>query len=556
MMNMKKASQIIILITSLAVMILGTYLFDVLFADLAAPTFSMQSGFYKDPIALEITTNRDAEIYYTLDGSEPTHESIRYEGPICLTDPSNQPNVYSARDDLSAAFYAEPDRFAVPQDPVDKANVIRAVVISHDGKEISPISTATYWIGDRMEKYLETDVISLVTDPENLFDYEKGIYVAGKTFDTFVSSGARDAMDDPDHWRRWIANYSNSGRDWERPVHFDLIGPDGHLTVTDDAGIRIKGGTSRSFTKKSFRLYARKEYSGRDAFAIPFFEPYGRSKIALFSGAQDYRTMMQDALISYAARDMNFEVLQSKPCTVFLNGEYWGFYWIMEEICEEYLTEHYSLPKDEAVIIKNGHPKTEGEKSDACIDAWNDLADADEPIDDALYEKICNAIDIFSYIDYYAAEIYIARGYNDWPRYNEASWRSTEDLGTNRCDGKWRWMLFDTNWSCLDDWEDDTIAYTMEHSSLFARLMAYKPFKQAFLDRLETLGDYEFDPIRLAPEFSYLCELLREPAAWDLKQYYGDNKSAEEFDEEIASIATFLQNRPTYIKDLVESYRK
>ena len=31
------------------------------------------------------------------------------------------------------------------------------------------------------EKYNNLSVISIVTDPENLFDYEKGIYVLGKT---------------------------------------------------------------------------------------------------------------------------------------------------------------------------------------------------------------------------------------------------------------------------------------------------------------------------------------------------------------------------------------
>ncbi len=554
-MRKPKAFQITGLVVSLAIMFVSAYCFDGLFGDLAAPTFSAQSGFYEEPFALTIESNRDADIYYTLDGSEPTTDSLHYEGSINLMDPSGSPNVYTARTDLSAGFIAETDRFAVPEEPVDKANVIRAIAISKDGKEISPISTATYWIGDRLSAYHGTEVISLVSDPENFFGYETGIYVTGKTLDDFIKSGERDAMREPDNWRRWHGNYTNEGREWERPVHFDYVDSDGILISSDDAGIRIKGSSSRGLSKKSFRLFAREEYSGKDAFSVPFLDEYAKSKVALFSGAQDYRTLMYDALVEYVVHDLNFETLMRKPCYVFLNGEYWGFYWLQEEISEEYLTEHFSLPKDDAVIIKNGNPKTMGEKSDACIAEWTSLEEDEAPIDDARYHYLCSKMDMDSYIDYYAAEIYIARGGDDWPRYNEAWWRSADDLHIDKCDGRWRWILFDTDCLCLNEWDADSIAYTMGKSGLFKRLMEYEPFKQAFLDRLESLGTSEFDPVRLAPQFEQFCEMLREPAKKDMKQYYGDNKSPDEFEKEVAGLAEFLQKRPDYIKKLVKTYR-
>lgn len=551
---MRKSRVLFIALSVIGVIGLCIY-FDIVNPDLQAPALSMQSGFYDEPITLSVTTNRDADIYYTLDGSEPSEEDSLYTAPILLSDPTDHPNVYSARTDISAGFFAEENRFSVPEENVDKVVVFRAFAVTKDGKQKSDITTATYVIGEPANSYRGMGVLSLVTDPDNLFDYEKGIYVSGKTFDDFVENGSRDAMSDPNNWRRWKANYTNHGMEWERPVHIDYFDADGQLILSENDGLRIKGSSSRAFTQKSFHLYARREYSGSDAFRVPFFGEYGRSRVAVFAGGQDYRTKMEDVLVSYATKDMQFEVMQNKPCIVFLDGEYWGLYYLMEEVSEAYLLEHYNLPKEDAVIIKNGAPKTFGEKTDRCIAEWQAIADDEQPLDDAGYAALCEKVDIDSYIDYYAAEIYIARDLDDWPVYNEAQWRSADDLGIEKCDGKWRWMLFDTNWACLSDWESDTIAYTMERSKLFDRLMHYKPFRKAFLSRILEMADGEFAPLNLAPEFERLQTDLKEPVVKELKKYYGDNKGAKDFEKESKSIAEFLQNRPQIIKELVKEYQ-
>jgi hypothetical protein len=51
----------------------------------ATPEFSPEPGYYDEAIELEITTEtEEAEIYFTLDGSEPTHESLLYTEPVIL----------------------------------------------------------------------------------------------------------------------------------------------------------------------------------------------------------------------------------------------------------------------------------------------------------------------------------------------------------------------------------------------------------------------------------------------------------------------------------------
>ena len=48
----------------------------------AAPTFSLEAGVYHNPFSVEITVENDAEIFYTLDGTEPTTESAAYREAI------------------------------------------------------------------------------------------------------------------------------------------------------------------------------------------------------------------------------------------------------------------------------------------------------------------------------------------------------------------------------------------------------------------------------------------------------------------------------------------
>ena len=48
----------------------------------------------------------------------------------------------------------------------------------------------TYFVGlSKDSDYLNLPVISITTDPENLFDYEHGIYIAGKQREDAIIQG-------------------------------------------------------------------------------------------------------------------------------------------------------------------------------------------------------------------------------------------------------------------------------------------------------------------------------------------------------------------------------
>lgn len=154
--------------------------------------FAKLSGFYDEEFYLEIKCLKET-IYYTLDSSDPDENSLIYTEPILISDASLYENVYSMITDVSLEFKKElkelglvPDNgYSLPASLIDKATVVRAVCIDGEGNS-SEINTATYFVGyEDKNCYDDINIISIVTDLDNLFEFENGIYVTGKSFDDY-----------------------------------------------------------------------------------------------------------------------------------------------------------------------------------------------------------------------------------------------------------------------------------------------------------------------------------------------------------------------------------
>lgn len=529
--------------------------------DVGEIVFSNESGFYDSPFELSIKSTVGGQIYYTLDGSDPSNSSNIYTGPLLISDASNNENVYSMRKDVSTAFLddmmqkysGDNPGYITPDYPIDKCTVVRAVIDYGNG-EYSKIKTGTYFVDyDDKPGYENINVICINTDPDNLFDYETGIYVTGKRFDEYVANEMAESWTKP-YWWWWDSNYSLRGREYEREAVCQFYSS-GKLVLSQNCGIRIHGGGTRSHNPKSLNLYARDEYSKYDKFMYDFFgTDYYPSKITLFNGGDDIFEA-KDYMINELTDGLKFSTMDFAPYALFLDGEYWGCYWINEKYDENYFEHHYDVPSKNVEMIKNGVAEIGDEK---CVEEYNEIikyvstSDCNDP---EVYDRLTQNFDLDSLIDYYASLIWCSR-IGDWPNNNWAVWRSSKNGTGEYNDGKWRWILFDLNSGGVHEELStyDSIASTIETSRFFASIFNNEYIKGRILDRLAELNDTVFAKNRTDKVVEQYHYLFDEPMKNNFRRFYGDG-SYERYVQGVKEIENFFPERREYIPELISMYR-
>lgn len=291
------------------------------------PVFSHTRGVYSNAFQLTLTAPDSASsIRYTLNGSTPSSQNgFVYGGAI----------------------------------PVSATAVVRAVAV-RPGYRSSPVSTHTYlfpadvrnqsatgarpsaeWpegdvngqaidygmdpavTGDprytnRMAAaLLALPTISLVTDLANLFDATNGIYV----------------------------NAQGDTREWERPVSVELFGDTNAPGFQINAGLRIRGGSSRAGRnpKHSFRLFFRSDY-GAATLRYPLFGDEGVDEFDRIDLRTDQNrswqygtfgedcTLVRDGFCRLTQGALGQLYTRSRFHHLYLNGVYWGIYQSEERI--------------------------------------------------------------------------------------------------------------------------------------------------------------------------------------------------------------------------------
>jgi len=382
---------------------------------------------------------------------------------------------------------------------VPKATVIRAITVAPDGKQ-SGIETKTYFIGDNLKNYEKHRVISLVTDPYNLIDENYGIYVRGPA-------------------NKWWPNYNfcMKGQNWEREAYLELFNEGRIVSLSTGVGIRIRGGWSRDRGQKSFNVYFREEYginNLKNYNLIPGAVQSNGKPIATYksfmlrNGGNDTEyTKFYDVFLQDLLSDRNFTTQAAVPCIVYLNGEYWGPYNLQERYSDNHTEYKYGVKRNNVISYENGELDDGTAADEALYRQMTDMRKNDMSVK-ANYDAFCDIVDIQSYIDFYAAEIYI---YNeDWPHNNYRVWRvRTPEAGNSYNDGKWRWQMFDTEFalgiysegrlkgqSDKNAFDEIFTGKNMSHrnNQLFKALLANDDFCRQFVITMMDLYNVNFHP--------------------------------------------------------------
>ena len=153
------------------------------------------------------------------------------------------------------------------------------------------------------------------------------------------------------------------------------------------------------------------------------------------SGQDSNRTKIRDAFIHKAVKDViDIEAMDSRPCVVYINGEYWGLYTIREKVNEDYLASYHGVDPDQVdILVWNGFAKA---GSNEAYKALVDYVATHDMQNQEYYDYVTSQIDIDNFIDYLIIESYFGNTDNGNIKY----WRDQNG-------GKWRWILYDMDWA-------------------------------------------------------------------------------------------------------------
>lgn len=426
--------------------------------------FSSPGGFYEFPFSLSLSCPSGYSIHYTLNGNLPLPSDPVYESPLLLDEKLySKSNIYTIPT-CSDSFWFVPDT-------IQRCIVIRAAAFDDKGRQLGHVVTHSYFIQSLWPNLSQLPVISLCCDSLDLFDYNQGILVPG-------------AMFDPEN-PLWSGNYYQHGKEWERLCNIEFYETN-NSGVNQQAGLRIHGDFTRKGIQKGFKLYARKEY-GEKRFKHQFFETIDIKSFKHLALKPLGIGNIPDHICTQIASSLNFEKSESRPVILFLNGEYWGLYYLKERPDDQFISDHFGYDKEDVNVIESWDGKVANGHNEDFINMmrWFLRADLSNPDE---YKHACNLIDIDCFIDYYCFQLFVSN--YDWPSNNMRCWQTKG--------GKWRWIFFDGD-ACLTSFTNmlaNTIinVENMDYSALvFTKLLMNEDFRDCFYERFGHLLTHEFD---------------------------------------------------------------
>ena len=489
-----------------------------------APRVSAAGGFYGDSIMVTLeSSSHGAEIRYTLDGSEPTLAYARFSEAVKITDTATlRPPAYD-----EGILYTEPIE-------INETTVLRARSFE-EGKLPSTTINRTFYIGTDHD----LPVLSIMTDPDSMFDPVNGIYMRGTgSSDTFPFFGA------------------NFWQSIEIPVHLEFYEPDGKLGFRFDMGLRIAGQYSRAEPKKSFNLFARNIY-GYNEFKFPFFpdfypeKPLANKAITLRTSGQDWQfSKIRDILLTSLLEDTGLDYQAHRQAVLYINGSYWGIYNIRERINEHFLAYNHDVDPDNVDLLQ-GNGWVRSGSNDHYVSMLN-YARSNNLSDPENYEYIATQMDIVNYIDYWVAQIYF--GHTDSG--NIRFWREQSP------EGKWRWITFDQDWAFWgDNYSHNTIRFVTNpagtgsgqalNTDLMVNLMRNDQFRDKFIERLAYHLNYTFETGRVLERIDTLAKNIESEMPLQMERWGG---TMNNWHHHVNILRIFAERRQGYLLKHIQGY--
>ncbi|CAN5190580.1 hypothetical protein BH09BAC5_BH09BAC5_18520 [soil metagenome] len=437
----------------------------------SSPVISLASGFYTGTQVTGISATDPGVIRWTYDGSDPNSFSPVYSGNITLN------NTQCIR----ARLY--------PSTP----NLLPGAS-----------AAASYFINEN----ITLPVVSLTTDPANLFDPVYGIYVMGNNVVDQTSTGI--PFHDANFWQGW-----------KRPANVSFFDKNKVLQFQEPVSIKIQGNWSKVFPQRGFTIDFDENYGGQtiNYQLFPDKPAMQYQNFNVRNAGSDWNTcMMRDRLIQKSVQGQTaVDMMDGYSCVLFINGQYWGVYELREKQDKHYLANHSNCDDDNTDFLEFDGSVIEGDNS-SFFKMVNYLRTTDMTLQSS-YDSANAMLDLHNFADYFITETYM--GNLDWLgsyTNNIKFWKP------HNGPGKWRYILWDTDISLQSDTLNQ-LRMVMNpptanpHSQMLSAMLTNDTFKQYFINRYADLINtafYNQNMLKLTESFYHemLPEMARDFILW------------------------------------------
>ncbi|MBQ9294797.1 MAG: CotH kinase family protein [Bacteroidaceae bacterium] len=440
-----------------------------------APQLSIPHGIYREAFRLYITSPvPGTTLYFTDDGSDPREKGQLYDGSLSISNTTVIRSAFLIGDsvwsDVATASYIFPQSlltqgnkpYGYPQYWGKYCQITGTAIADYEmDPEITGNKTYSTYV---TEGITTLPIVSLVTERDNLFSRENDSITGGIYIFTGCPVG------------------DGTGRGWERPVSFEMIGGQDDHDLTIDCCLKLHGGHGRlpeKNPKHAFRLHFKSAY-GPKKLKYPVFgdrAPRRFNALVLrtfFGYSWTHWDNAQRSKAQYA-RDLWARETQAKlgePIStgqyvhLFINGLYWGMYNLCERITGDFCAEHFGGAEEDWDVteVDGGAGQYHAAiPTYGTIDAWNQMADLIYELpnhksymhlvgcgsDGKPNVKYPPLLDVDNFIHYMLINLY--GGNTDWDHHNWYAFRN-RILGDNG----FRFLCWDTENIFISPTEDLT----------------------------------------------------------------------------------------------------
>lgn len=317
-------------------------------------------------------------------------------------------------------------------------------------------------------------------------------------------------------------------------------------------GIKVFGGSTRGPRKKSYALKFTKQY-GASKLNYQVFDNRNYSSfdnLVLRTASQDEpNAVIRDILGTSLVDGVTKAYVQAyKPIILYINGNYWGIYFLREKVEDDYVQNNFNVNNNQTDILR-----VDGEIKSGTKTAYNSLIsymNNNDLTTKESYEYLKSKIDITSLIDFWVASSYVTN-------HDIVNYRYFRNPEVD--DGKWKFIFYDLDfaWYNYDqnyyNFATSSEGMTSNHYTtvLLRSMMKNSEFRKEFVKRVSYQLKNVWNKERI---LKYMDDIVKKLEPEIKRNHNRWNYSLDNYQESLEYLKKYIRLREGYMVKQTKSF--